>query len=264
MTQPTRQQHLLRSLPGAVARKARRRWASTLIVLVVAANGAAFSREAARMRLPADFAAAAERIPTDGFGGANRGRFAAGEWQGDFVRIESRFAVVDPLYAVNSGKSAFTLEGGGIDTPIEGACGFKERVVTVGVATFDATKFAYVCEITDGSGPLGDLTLAEPRPETFKARVLAPAERKGLARVGDIRVDIASVHKLERSKLALQTPVGYLLSIGGEVVGAVELTDTDPTFLLRAGLDRVPRRAALVAALGLSVLRDPASSTLGD
>ena len=262
--QPTRQHRFRQSLTRAGARNARRRWAPALMALVLAVNGAAFSREAARMLLPADFATAAKRIPTDGFGGINRGNFTAGEWHGDFVRIESRFAVVDPLYAVNSGKSGFTLHGGGIDPPIGGECGFKERVVTVGVAVFDATKFAYVCELTDGSGPLGDLTLAEPRPETFKARVLARAERKGLARVGDIRVDIASVHKLDRSKLALQTPVGYLLSIGGQVVGAVELTDTNPTFLLRTDLDPAPRRATLVAALGLSVLRDPASSTLGD
>jgi hypothetical protein len=236
-----------------------------LIALALAAGGAAAARDAARMRLPAEFAAAAERLPADGFGGANRGRFAAGPLQGDFVRIESRFAVFDPLYAVNRGKSSFTLEGPGIDDPIAGECGFKERVVTLGIVTFDATKLAYVCEIVEGAGvALGTLALGEPKPTTLKARLMARAERRGLAEVGGVRIDIVSVHELERSKLTSQTPIGYLLSMDDDVVGALELTATNPTLLVRRGLSPETYRAATVAALGLSVLRDPANSALGD
>jgi hypothetical protein len=108
------------------------------------------------------------------------------------------------------------------------------------------------------------LTLGEPKLSGFKERVLARAARRGLAEVGDIEIAIESVHHYERSKLSSQTPVGYVLSFDSRPVGALELTDSDPTFLLETGLEPEQRRAILIAALGLSVLRDPANSALGD
>lgn len=220
--------------------------------------------ETARMRLPAELVGVAERLPARGYGGANRGRFELGGFRGEFTRIESRFAVFDPLYALNRGKSSFTVEGPGIDGSINGQCAFKQNVVTVGVVTFDAKKLAYVCEIAGDGRDLGTLTLGEPKPPSFKARVLARELRRGEAEVDSIRIGIESVHEYERSKLGSQTPVGYVLSAGAEVVGAIELTDTDPTLFLHPDASPATRRAALVTALALSVLRDPANSTLGD
>jgi hypothetical protein len=241
------------------------RSALILVGLSLAVAATTLALEAARMRLPREFATTAVRLPAEGYGGLNLGRFTAGELAGDFVRIESRFAVFDPLYATNRGKSSFTLAGPGIDPPIEGQCRFKERVVTAGVVTFDAKKLAYVCEISDLAGnAVGSLTLGEPKPSGFKARLVARAERVGAADIGDLRIDVASVHEFERSKLTSQTPLGYLLSLGADVVGAVELTGSDPTFLLRPDLTADARRAALIAALALSVLRDPANSALAD
>jgi hypothetical protein len=242
---------------------ARRRWTIAAAALVVAAATSTLAFEVARMRLPPELVAA-ERLPASGYGGRNRGRFALGDYRGDFTRIESRFAVFDPLYAANRGKSSFTLEGLGVDAPVAAECRFKERVVTVGVLTFDATKLAYVCEITDGSGAVGSLTLGEPKPSGFKERVLARAARRGLAEIGDLEITIDSVHHYERSKLSSQTPVGYVLTFDARPVGALELTDSNPTLLLAAGLEPELRRATLIAALGLSVLRDPANSALGD
>lgn len=238
-------------------------WAATMVQ--VAAATAALALETARMRLPPEFAAAAERLPAKGYGGANRGRYSVGDFSGDFTRIESRFAVFDPLIATNRGKSSFTLEGPDLGGTFAAECRFKERVVTVGILTFDAKKLAYVCTVTDGAGVgIGSLTLGEPKPSGLKARVLARAERQGVAELGSLRIEIASVHQYERSKISSQTPVGYLLSFDSEVVGAIELTDSDPTFFFHGGLAPEIRRATLIAALGLSVLRDPAESTLGD
>lgn len=240
-----------------------RRWSMGLAALAMTTATAALALDVARMKLPEGLGAA-ERLEASGYGGKNRGRFAFGDYRGDFTRIESRFAVFDPLYAANRGKSSFTLEGPGVDGTIAAECRFKERVVTVGVLTFDATKLAYVCEITDGTGSIGSLTLGEPKPSGFKERVLARAARRGLLEVGDVEIGIESVHHYERSKLSSQVPVGYVLTFDSQPVAALELTDSDPTFLLGGALTPELRRAALVAALGLSVLRDPANSALGD
>lgn len=231
---------------------------TTLAVTVVSAF------ETARMKLPPEFAAAAERMPAQGYGGANRGHYSIGEFHGDFVRIGSRFAVFDPAYASNHGKSSFTLAGPDFDQTVEAECRFSERVVTVGVVTFDAKKLAYVCDIHSDDGLVGNLTVGQPKPEGWRARVLARAERRGIARVGTVQIDIASVHQYEGSKIGSQTPVGYVLSMDSAVVGALELTDVEPTFFLLRDAEPEVRRATLIAAIGLSVLRDPAESTLGD
>lgn len=234
-------------------------------IAIIAVTGTAVALETARMRLPPDFAPVAERIPAKGFGGANRGRYTAAELRGEFVRIETRFAAFDPLYVSNRGKSSFTLEGPGIAQPISGECKFKERVVTAGVVTFDAKKFAYVCTIEDhDTGGAASLTLQEAKASTFKEQLLARAERSGSAEVRGMSIQIASVHDYENSRLSSQTPVGYLLSLDGDVIGALELTDVNPVLMLRKDLDAQARTATLVAELALAVLRDPADSTLGD
>jgi len=242
---------------------ARRHLLTSAALVMLAGTVAAL--ETARMRLPIELAAGAERISAEGYGGANRGRYSIGEHRGDFVRIESRFAVFDPTYAANSGKSGFTLEGPGFDAIVRAECRFKERVVTFGVLTFDAKKLAYHCEIHDSEdNPIGTVTIGEPKPEGMKARLLARDERRGTAAIGTVQIDIVSVHQYERSKLSSQAPVGYLLSTNSEVVGAIELTDSDPTFILRSEVAPEIRRATLIAALSLSVLRDPANSMLDD
>lgn len=237
--------------------------AVTVVALAAAVAAPAF--QIARMRMPPELAAETEELRATGYGGANRGSFELGDYRGDFTRIESRFAIFDPLYAVNRGKSSFTLEGADVDGTISAECGFKERIVTVGVLTFDAKKLTYVCDIADGGGAnLGSLTLGEPKPDGFKERLLALAERRGLAEIGDIRIEIASVHAYAASKLISPTPVGYVLSHEEQPIGALELTDSNPRFFFRSAASPEIRHAALIAALGLSVLRDPASSALDD
>lgn len=234
-------------------------------VLSLAVTAATAGLQPARMKMPAELATESPRLQASGYGGANRGRYELGGYNGRFTRIESRFTVFDPLYAANRGKSTFTLEGFDVDGTIAGECDFTERVVTVGVLTFDAKKLAYVCVITDASGAVvGSLTLGEPKPDGFKERMLARAARQGVADIGDVRIAITSVHHYEGSRLSSQTPVGYVLTHDSAAVGALELTDSDPTFFVHPGAKPEVRRATLLAALGLSVLRDPADSMLGD
>ncbi len=241
------------------------RWAIPFAFGALAFTIGAGGIEVARMRLPGDLADAGERVQAAGYGGKNRGRYTLGEVQGEFTRVGSRVAVFSPLYAENRGKSSFTLEGQGLADSAAAECRFDEHVVTIGPLTFDAAKLVYVCEIRDGNGDtLGHLTLGEPKPANGKERALARAVRQGVAEIGDIRIDISSVHEYERSRLSSQAPVGYRLDHETRAVGALELTDSDPTFIFHANATPEVRRATLLAALGLATLRDPATSTLGD
>lgn len=215
------------------------------------------------MQLPDDLATRVERLSFDGFGGRNEGNYTLAELAGEFTRIESRWAVADPLYAQNRGKSSFTLSGPGFPSSVAATCEMRRSSVTVGVVTFDPDKMSYHCDLASGSdAPL--LVLGQPKPGDFKARVLARAERRGEARFGGVTLEIQSVHRYDGSRLQSQVPVGYVLAIDGRAVGAVELTDVDPAVYLPVAEAADVREAVIVAALAVAVLRDPASSALED
>jgi hypothetical protein len=235
------------------------------VALALALPIAAVGLNTAAMQLPADFAPTAVRLPVDGYGGANRGRFSIDRYSGQFTRIESRLAVFDPVYASNRGSASFTLEGPDLGGSISAECRFKQNVVTAGIVTFDPKKFAFVCDI-EGSEllPDGQLTLGEPRPEGLRQRLAARASRRGLAEFGSIEIEIESVHQYAESRIVAPTPVGYLLSVDSVVGGALELTDINPTIFVADSLDEQNRLAILTAAIAVSLLRDPANSTLGE
>jgi hypothetical protein len=245
--------------------KMRRPYGALVAVAAVAALASLplSAQRAARMELPADLAARVERLSFEGFGGRNEGSYTLGDLAGEFTRIESRWAIADPLYAQNRGRSSFTLSGPGFETPLAASCEMRRGAVTVGVVTFDPQKMTYECsaEGTDGS-PL--LVLGEPKPESFRARMLAIADRRGEARFGGVILAIRSVHRYSGSRLTASMPVGYLLEIADRAVGAVELTDVDPAVYAPAAETADVRAAVIVAALALAVLRDPASSALED
>ena len=139
-----------------------------------------------------------------------------------------------------------------------------QKSVTVGVVTFDPKRLVYTCVLShDGQGPLGNVVLGEPPPADTRSRLLAMSVRRGEALVGPDVIGIASVHEYSGSKLQAPMPVGYLFTRGEEIVGAIELTDSQPTVLLRRELDPRTRSATLYAALSVAVLRDPAHSALG-
>jgi hypothetical protein len=216
----------------------------------------------ARMQLPDDLAARVERLSVDGFGGRNEGNYTLGDVAGEFTRIESRWAIGDPLYAQNRGRSSFTLAGAGFDRPVAATCEMRRSSVTIGVVTFDPDKMTYQCDLAGGESPL--LILGQPKPENLRARVLARSDRRGEATFGGVTLAVRSVHNYAGSRLQAPMPVGYLLEIGERVVGAVELTDVDPAVYLAPADAADVRSAVIVTALALAVLRDPASSALED
>ena len=94
--------------------------------------------------------------------------------------------------------------------------------------------------------------------------MLARSNRRGELLFDGLKIAIRSVHGYEGSRLTAPTPVGYVLALDDKDVGAVELTDVNPTVLLPVGEPPEARTAALLAALSLAVLRDPAQSALAD
>lgn len=235
------------------------------LVLAVAAALPSNAQQTARMELPEDLADRVERLAAKGFGGLNRGDYELGPYRGKFTRIESRWAVLDPLYAQNRGRSSFTFAGPGFDEPVAASCEMRRGAVTVGVITFDPRKLTYECKFTRGGAPFdASLVLGEPKPENFRERVLALADRRGEARIGTVTVALRSVHDYAGTRLKAPMPVGYWLEVEGRPVGALELTDVDPTVFLPTAETADVRAAVLVAAMGLAVLRDPANSALED
>jgi hypothetical protein len=219
----------------------------------------------AEMKLPPGFDERAQRFPVRGYGGANKGRFTVAEYGGDFTRIELRLAVFDPLFARNYGSASYSLSGAGLEQPVGAECRFKQNAVTVGVVTFDPRKFIFDCELwSKGSEPAGRLSLGEPKKEGLKQKLLAQATRRGVAELDNIPVSIESVHAYAGTRIQAPTPTGYLFSRDTVVVGALELTDLNPTVYLADSLAGSERLSVLRAAIAVSLLRDPAESPLGD
>ena len=81
--------------------------------------------------------------------------------------------------------------------------------------------------------------------------------REGRHSEGDVVLDIRSVHRLQGSPLPLAQPAGYVMSRGGQVVGAVELTDSVPR--LWATGPAAQQQAVTHAAVALGLLWDPGS-----
>jgi hypothetical protein len=236
-----------------------------LLVLAIGGGPQASAQRTAAVRLPSELGTDAVQLRFEGFGGRNRGEFVAGDFHGDFVRLESRLAVFDPGFVSNRGKGSFTLAGPGIDAAITADCSFRENVVTIKVVTVETRRFGYVCELTDAAGTMrGTTTLVEPKRSGFRATVVARSDRVGEAMLGGAEVELRSIHEYDGSRLIAQTPAGYLLSIGGRPLAALELTDTDPVLILGTMPDEVPVATVVAVALSLAVLRDPANSALDD
>lgn len=233
--------------------------------LIGLASGNALAARGAAIRLPDEFAANALRLEFTGFGGYNRGNYLGGAFKGEFTRIESRLGVFDPLLVANRGKSSFTVE----DLPglggLSADCRATQRVATMRVVTIDLKKLAYQCEFTGIA--LADewrLVVGEPKREGFREKLLARERRRGEAFVLGQEILIDSVHNYAGSSLTSQAPLGYLLESNGVVIAVVDLLDWNPIVHLREGLADSVRHAAIVVALSLAVLRDPANSALED
>lgn len=232
------------------------------IILVFLAGNAA-GLDTARMALPEEFAQRATRITLEGFGGRNKGSYTMGDYRGSFTRKESRLGIFDPLYASSKGKSSFSFQEKGSPAPLEAVCWMEKGTVTVGIVTFDPKKMIYRCEFRrDQKLEAASFVMGQPRAENMKQRFLARSLRSGESNLNNHHLRFDSVHAYKGTALTSQVPVGYLIRLQDTVVGAVELTDWNPTFYLDSKLDEEVHQSVLITALAIAVLRDPADSAL--
>ena len=224
-----------------------------------------FADKGSKIRLPVDISSNSSPISLTGFSGYNRGEYEGGEFRGTFTRIESRLGVFDPLYVVNREKSGFTIEDPTSQVLIEAKCNTLKRTVGIRFVELDLTKFTYNCDF-NGQEAVGEmrLVLGEPKRRGLRERLMARESRAGEALVLDRNLRFESVHEYEGSNFDSQTPLGYLIKEDGIVVAAVDLLDWNPVVYLHDSLTEAGRKAAMIVALSLAVLRDPANSALED
>lgn len=227
---------------------------SILTVFVCAAaavlSGCAALRPA-QMKLPGGLAAHTEPGRVTGLGGGTRGTFQLAGNGGSFTRSASRLALFDDLAVIDRGGAGFTIAGPDFAQPVSARCVMRQTTMQIRVIAFTPKKLAYEC---DFDGAAARLSLQEAA-----GSALGRAERRGELVLDGITLTMRSVHDLVGSSLAVQAPIGYVIEYGGQPIAAVELNGTEPQLRLPSNHSD-QRRAALLAALALALLWDPAAS----
>jgi hypothetical protein len=230
------------------------------IILLTAMLAACASIQPARMALPAGLAEEPAFL-FEGMGFGQNGGFSAGPYAASFSRSDTRLALLDALIERRSGKTAFALQGPGIEGAIDAECRVGERRINIGVISFTPKPMAYLCSFShQGRAFPARFELQEER--SGLAGMLMRQGRRGQLAFDRVIIDMVSVHRLQGSGIETGTPIGYLFESEGVPVGSVELNGT-PAVRFAPGTDFATRRAVMVAATALGVLWDPAESALG-
>jgi hypothetical protein len=211
-------------------------------LVAAAALGACANLPSARMVLP-DVLAAQAPQPLQGLGFGRSGEFALNAERGRYERGADRLTVFDTF--------AFDRVAARYDTAsTRASCRGRQTEGTLGILRGQPRPFEFECRYEGAFA--GQLTL---RGQSGAAGT--QQQRSGRMSANGLVLEIASVHRLQGSPLPLSAPAGYLLSVDGQPVGALELTDTRPRVWLPAA---PPPVAAAVthAALTLALLWDPA------
>jgi hypothetical protein len=203
----------------------------------------------AQMKLPDGLAESTEAAGITGLGGGTRGSYQLAGHAGSFSRSASRLALFDDLAVFNRGGAGYSIAGPDFVQPVQARCTLRQTTMQIRVLAFTPKKLAYEC---DFDGAAARLSLQEAA-----GSALGRAERRGELVLDGITVTMRSVHELVGTPLGVQAPIGYVIELAGQPIAAVELNGTEPRLRLPRG-ERDQRRAALLAALALALLWDPA------
>lgn len=232
---------------------------SFLAVPLLASACTAFP--SAEMRLPPSLEEHSARLPIEGVGGWDHGRFRTGDYFGGYERSEERLAFFD-TFIRNSGHSDFVIEGPGISSTIEAGCRMRERVLDFGIVEFTPKRMSYRCEFTaDGRAIPARFELQEV--QTGLGGALNRRERRGEIALGGETVQIRSIHNLVGSPIEMANPIGYVFEQYGRSVGAVEVNGS-PVIFIADQTDDGLSRTITVGAMALAIFWDPANSALDE
>jgi hypothetical protein len=208
--------------------------------------GACAAVEPARMALP-DALAATTAEPFDGLRYGREGRFTLA---GQPVRYQRGADRLDLFERLGRDKVWLRFELDGATGATRADCGGRRLEGAVGVIAAALQPLVLTCRF-DGARP-AQLELKERGANTGVGR----DEREGRLTIGNVALELRSVHALQGSPLPLAQPAGYLMLHQGQPVAAVELTDSRP--VLRR-TPEAPPEAVTLAAVALGLLWDPAT-----
>lgn len=225
---------------------------TTLIALACALAASGCAIRPAQMAVPADLAARTQAAQIEGLGGGTRGTLRVAGNSGPFTRAASQLALFD-LAAFDRGGATFTVAGADFAAPVAARCRFRQNTVTLGIVDFEPKKLAYECDFDGAPGARLSLQEAAGGLRTLQA------ERRGQLAVDGQVLTLRSVHEVDGAAIPVAAPIGYLIESGGRPVAAVELNGTVPQLRLPDASQPELRRGALLAALAVALLWDPAA-----
>ena len=222
----------------------------TLAALAAISLGGCAIRDA-RIAMPSELAASAERLELRGMGGGTGGDFELAGARGRFNRSAERLALLDPLLVRHSGGGSFALAASAGGPELAGRCRYQERQVNAGPVAVTPGRFAYVCGFARGGVPI-DAELVIEDPQSAFGTLHGRAERRGTLFFEGRRLAVRSIHRDAGGGLPAPTPLGYLFEADGEAVGAVDVNGTGKT--LFAPREGPLREAVLAGGLALAIL----------
>lgn len=207
----------------------------------------------ARMAVP-DALASAAPVMVEGLGGGQRGDFRFGAWHGRYERGASRLALLGRLTQDRAALS-YSIDPGGV----QAECRLRGLTANLGAVQLPLQRTAFACELRRAEGAAAhhlELHAADGADGTRE-------ERRGRFDAGPLALELQSVHRLQGSPLELAAPVGYLFSLGGRPVAALDLSDSRRPRLRQlrppadASFDASVGQAIVEAALALALMWDP-------
>lgn len=234
--QPLRAQHLPKA-PLAAA-----------LVLAMALTGCASLRPA-QMALPAALATISPET-VQGISAGRSGRYSLGDESGSFQRGRDRLSLFE---ALDFDRATTRLQHRSADgRELQAACVGRQTTLSLNVLTGQPRPYTVSCRWQGGRG--AEMTLAAPSWMPGSR-----AERQGAYRQDALTLDVRSVHQVQGSRLPLEAPIGYVFSVDGQAVGAVEINGNTRR-LWRPGTGSALREPVTQAALALALLWDPAGA----
>lgn len=207
------------------------------------------SLKPAQMALPPALATlGAETV--QGLGAGRSGSYTVGDESGSFQRGRDRLSLFG---ALDFDRASTRLQHRSADgRSLQAACVGRQSTLSVGVLTGQPGPYTVQCRWQGGLDAQMTLAAASWVPGSR-------AERQGAYRQDALTLDVRSVHQVQGSRLPLEAPIGYVFSVDGQAVGAVEINGSTPR-LWRPAAGSALREPITQAALALALLWDPAGA----
>ncbi len=205
----------------------------------------------AQIALPSDMLARTDAIEVVGIGGRSKGSFHIGRSNGRFSRTAATLRIGDD-HLSNIGGARFDAAGPEFGGRASGDCKFDEGRLDWGAAEFSEKRLTYSCTLHRSGRPDAGLVLTEI---PSGPGVLSALTRRGELQIDGMTLTVRAVHQFEDASAKSGTPLGYIFSLAGREVGAVDVAARRMIHLPRE--PGTERDAVRMAGLALLLFWDP-------